>query len=95
MPEWTIEFYSDQNGREPCREWMEKLGRVERDAIETAIELVLAERGLDVVATEYGIALTPSRPVPGLRTRRREQDGHPRRRAPHCRSKVHPAPLRT
>jgi hypothetical protein len=57
MPEWTIEFYADQNGREPCREWMEKLGRVERDAIETAIELVLAERGLDVVATEYGIAL--------------------------------------
>ena len=52
--QWTVEFYADEHGREPCRQWMEKLGRVERIALETAIELVLAERGLDVVSTEYG-----------------------------------------
>lgn len=55
--QWTIEFYADEHGREPCRVWMEKLGSVERIALETAIELVLAERGLDVCKTEYGKAL--------------------------------------
>ena len=40
--QWTVEFYADEHGREPCRHWMEKLGRVERIALETAIELVLA-----------------------------------------------------
>ena len=52
--QWTIEFYADENGREPCRVWMEKLGRVERIALETAIDLVLAARGLGVCSTEYG-----------------------------------------
>ena len=33
---------------------MEKLGRERRIALETAIEVVLTERGLDVVETEYG-----------------------------------------
>src|SRR5258707_11864911 len=55
MPrDWTVEFYRDENGREPCRQWMEKLRREQRIALETAIEVVLAERGLDVVETEYG-----------------------------------------
>jgi len=26
--QWTVEFYADEHGREPCRQWMEKLGRV-------------------------------------------------------------------
>ena len=55
--EWTVEFYRDADGREPCRDWMEKLGREQRIALTTAIEVVLAERGLDVVGTEYGKAL--------------------------------------
>jgi len=55
MPrDWTVEFYRDENGREPCRQRMEKLRREQRIALETAIEVVLAERGLDVVETEYG-----------------------------------------
>ena len=55
MPrDWTVEFYRDENGREPCRQWMEKVRREQRIALETAIEVVLAERGLDVVETEYG-----------------------------------------
>jgi hypothetical protein len=53
MPrDWTVEFYRDENGREPCRRWMEKLRREQRIALETAIEVVLAERGLDVVETD-------------------------------------------
>jgi hypothetical protein len=55
--EWDIEFYADERGREPCCEWMQDLSTEKRVAIETAIELVLAERGLDVVKTEFGKAL--------------------------------------
>jgi hypothetical protein len=55
--EWTVEFYADEYGREPCREWMEDLSKPKRLALEEAIGLVLAERGLDVVKTEYGKAL--------------------------------------
>ena len=51
---WDIEFYEDENGREPCRDWIDKLGNVEREAILTATELVLAERGTDVCQTEFG-----------------------------------------
>lgn len=51
---WTVEFYQDEKGREPCREWMEKLSPTQRDALITAIDVVLAERGLDVMSTEYG-----------------------------------------
>lgn len=47
MPEWTIEFYADQNGREPCREWMEKLGRVERDANTSGRKVILLLSGYD------------------------------------------------
>jgi hypothetical protein len=54
---WDIEFYQDQNGREPCREWIQGLGREKRLALETALEHVLAPRGLDVVATAFGKAL--------------------------------------
>lgn len=36
---------------------MQGLGREKRIALETAVELVLAHRGLDVVETEFGKAL--------------------------------------
>jgi len=55
--EWRIEFYADEHGREPVREWMEDLSTQKRMALEAAISVVLAERGLDVVDTEYGKAL--------------------------------------
>jgi hypothetical protein len=55
--EWDIEFYADERGREPCLKWMCGLSREKRIALETAIELVLAHRGLDVVETEFGKAL--------------------------------------
>lgn len=56
-PEWDVEFYADENGREPCREWAERLSQQKRAAFSAAMRLVLARRGLDVVKTEYGKAL--------------------------------------
>lgn len=55
--EWDIEFYADERNSEPCLEWIRGLSRQKRAALETAIELVLARRGLDVVKTEFGKAL--------------------------------------
>jgi hypothetical protein len=57
VAEWQIEFYADEYGREPVREWMEDLTKQKRLALETALIIVLAERGLDVMGTEYGKAL--------------------------------------
>lgn len=54
---WDVGFYEDENGREPCRDWIEDLSREKRLALETALEYVLAVRGLDVVRTEFGKAL--------------------------------------
>ena len=56
-PEWNVEFYANENGREPCREWAERLSPQKRAAFIAAIRLVLARRGIDVVKTEYGKAL--------------------------------------
>jgi len=55
--EWDLEFYQDENGHEPCREWIQGLSREKRLAIETALEHVLAVRGLDVVESEFSKAL--------------------------------------
>ena len=58
MANWTIEFYADDNGVEPCRAWMEDdLSNVQYAALTSALRLVLAERGLDVCASEWGKAL--------------------------------------
>lgn len=55
---WSIEFYRDEQGHEPCREWMEgDLGDVQHDALVEAIRQVLARLGLDVCKTEWGKAL--------------------------------------
>jgi hypothetical protein len=54
---WELEFFQDKNGREPCRDWIHKLSREKRLAMETALEHVLAVRGLDIVETEFGKAL--------------------------------------
>jgi putative component of toxin-antitoxin plasmid stabilization module len=55
--EWDVEFYAEQGGREPCREWADSLSPQKRAAFAAAVRLVLARRGLDVVGTEYGKAL--------------------------------------
>jgi hypothetical protein len=57
LEDWEVEFYADESGREPCRVWMGTLTLQKRIALEEAIRLVLARRGLAVVETEFGKAL--------------------------------------
>lgn len=52
--EWDVEFYADEQGREPCREWADDLSPHKRAAFIEAVRLVLASRGTDVVETEFG-----------------------------------------
>jgi len=54
---WTVEFYQDDSGREPCREWAENLSSQKRAAFQAVLRLVLIPRGLDIVGSEYGKAL--------------------------------------
>ena len=51
---WTIEFFEDDQGRQPAREWLQSLDGLKRASAIAAIEIILMERGLDVCATEYG-----------------------------------------
>lgn len=51
---YEIEFYEDENGREPCREWIETLSEGKRAALLAALKYVLGQLGLDVCKTEYG-----------------------------------------
>lgn len=55
--EWDVEFYADESGREPCRQWADDLSSQKRAAFAAAIRLGLVRRGLDVVETEFGKAL--------------------------------------
>ncbi|MGH3198003.1 MAG: hypothetical protein ACRDOH_03195 [Streptosporangiaceae bacterium] len=55
--EWDVEFYADEQGREPCRQWADGLSPQKQAAFTAAVRLVLARRGPDVVETEYGKAL--------------------------------------
>lgn len=55
---WTLEFYVDENGAEPFREWLENdLTTLQHAALTSALRLVLATRGIDVCASEWGKAL--------------------------------------
>ena len=52
---WQLEFFEDENGRAPCREWMKRdLDDVERAALTVAFTYVLQIRGLGVCGTEWG-----------------------------------------
>jgi putative component of toxin-antitoxin plasmid stabilization module len=51
---WTIEFFADDQGRQPAREWMQSLDPVKRAAAIAAIETQLTAMGLDICATEHG-----------------------------------------
>ncbi len=54
---WTVEFYCDDSGREPCREWADSLSVQKKAAFQAVLQLVLIPRGLDIVGSEYGKAL--------------------------------------
>jgi putative component of toxin-antitoxin plasmid stabilization module len=51
---WKIEFFEDDQGRQPAREWLQSLDFGKRAAAIAAIEYYLSELGLDVCATEHG-----------------------------------------
>lgn len=51
---WRVEFFEDEHGRQPVREWLQSLDSAKRAAAIAAIEVYLGERGLDVCSTEHG-----------------------------------------
>jgi hypothetical protein len=51
---WKIQFFADDGGRQPAREWLQSLPPDKRVAAIAAVELVLSELGPDVCSTEYG-----------------------------------------
>jgi hypothetical protein len=51
---WNVEFFSDDGGRRPVREWLGSLDQAKRAAAIAAIEVQLADFGLDICATEHG-----------------------------------------
>jgi hypothetical protein len=55
--DWTVEFYMDDQGREPCREWAEGLSPQKNAALRAVLKHVLIPRGLGVLESEYGKAL--------------------------------------
>lgn len=56
---WQLEFYEDEFGRSPCREWIKRdLTDLQRAALVTAFEQVLRVRGLSVYGSEWGKQLS-------------------------------------
>jgi putative component of toxin-antitoxin plasmid stabilization module len=51
---WTVEFFEDDQGRQPAREWLQSLDSMKRAAAIAAIEVFLTDFGLGVCATEHG-----------------------------------------
>src|SRR5665213_1344944 len=51
---WRVEFFVDDQGRQPAREWLRSLESAKRAAAIAAIETLLTTMGQDVCATEHG-----------------------------------------
>lgn len=51
---WTVEFFEDDTGRQPAREWILSLDARKRAAVIAAVETILVEFGLGVCNTEHG-----------------------------------------
>jgi phage-related protein len=51
---WKLEFFEDENGRQPAREWLMSLAPGKRNIALAAIEVYLGNLGLDVCRTEHG-----------------------------------------
>jgi putative component of toxin-antitoxin plasmid stabilization module len=54
---WTVEFYADEEGREPMAKWLDDLSALKRDAVIAALTSVLARLGPDVCGSEWGKSL--------------------------------------
>jgi hypothetical protein len=51
---WKVEFFEDDAGRLPVRDFLLGLEPAKRAAMIAAVEFILEPRGLDVCGTEYG-----------------------------------------
>lgn len=51
---WTVEFFEDDQGRQPAREWLQSLDSGKRAAAIAAVETYLTEMGQDICSTEHG-----------------------------------------
>lgn len=51
---WEVEFYEEEGGRRPVREFLDDLEPAKQMAMIAAIEVILIPRGLAVCETEYG-----------------------------------------
>ena len=51
---WKLEFFEDENGRQPAREWLLSLDPGKRNVALAALEVYLGALGLDVCRTEHG-----------------------------------------
>lgn len=52
--DWNIEFFTDDQGRQPAREWLQSLAPGQRAAAIAAIEIQLVALGLEICSTEMG-----------------------------------------
>jgi putative component of toxin-antitoxin plasmid stabilization module len=84
---WSIEFFEDDEGRQPAREWLTALERDKRAAVIAAIEVLLERWGLDICSTEHGrqlghglFELRVRHDEPTLRGREADRSGGRRRR---------------
>lgn len=50
---WTVEVYEDPEGAQSFTSWLNRLSEAKFVALDAAIRLVLSERGLDLVRTEW------------------------------------------
>jgi putative component of toxin-antitoxin plasmid stabilization module len=51
---WKVDFYEDDEGRQPAREWLQSLDTGKRAAAIAAIECYLMPLGQDVCGSEHG-----------------------------------------
>lgn len=52
-PAWTVEFYADDEGREPIRKWLDDLSEIKRDAVVSALTHVLSRLGPEACQSEW------------------------------------------
>lgn len=57
-PQYEVEFYADDEGRMPVREWLLALPASQRRAVGQAINKILQRDGINVCGTEFGKQLS-------------------------------------
>jgi hypothetical protein len=57
VADFEIEFYKDESGRQPFRQFLDDLDVAKRLAMIAAIEQILAERGVAVCRSSWGTTL--------------------------------------